>query len=121
MSIGEWSILGVGIITIISFVIIVIKASVHVKSLDTKGVNKEQFVCFEGVVITKKVIGCRTEGLYLPETMMQFGCFFLLKTGEEKFYLVPECVFHQLKEQATGNLYIKNNMFFDFEEIEKRA
>lgn len=119
MSFGEWVILGVAIITIVFFVIVIIKESVKNKKLvNVLNKDEEDVFCYQGVVISKKVVGSRCEGLHQPKTLIQYGAYFLLKGGEEKLYLLPENIFHQLREGMHGNLYIKNNIFFDFEEIE---
>lgn len=119
MSGGEYAILGVFIIIIAFLVILIIKESIkYKKSSDDVNENKEVLICYEGVVISKKVVGIRTEGLNLPKTIIEYGVYFLLNNGEEKLYLLPENIFDQLKEGIKGNLYIKNNAYFDFEEIE---
>ena len=105
MSVGEWVILGIAIVTIAFFVIVIIKASI-----------KKNLV--QGVVISKKVMGSYCEGLHQPKTVIQNGAYFLLKDGKEKLYLLPEKIFKQIREGMHGNLYIKNNVFFDFEEME---
>ena len=119
MSIGEWVLFSIGIITIIVVVVIIIIECMKNKKL-TQAIaeDEESFVCYEKVKICKKVVGCYTEGLYMPKSIIQYGCYFLLETGENKLFLVPEIVFHRLKENTIGNLYIKNNEYFDFEEID---
>ena len=119
MSGGEYAILVVMIVLIAFLVIVIIRESIkYKKSVNDVSENKEDFICYEGVVISKKVVGIRTEGLNLPKTIIEYGVYFLLNNGEEKLYLLPENVFDQLKEGIKGNLYIKNNAYFDFEEIE---
>lgn len=119
MLVGEWVILCVAVVTIIFFMIVIIRESVkNQKSAKDSNEYKETLFCYEGVAISKKGMWSRSEGLHLPKTIIQYCCLFLLKNGEEKLYLLPEDIFKQLKEGDRGNLYIKNNAFFDFEEIE---
>lgn len=119
MSGGEYAILCVMTVLIAFLVIVIIRESIkYKKSANDVNENKEALICYEGVVISKKVIGSRSEGLSIPETIIEYGVYFLLNNGEEKLYLLPENIFDQLKEGTKGNLYIKNNAYFDFEEIE---
>ena len=119
MSVGEWIILGVAIVGIVGFVVVIAKELMKNKKLvNASTKDDENFFCYQGVVISKKVIGSRSEGLHQPKAIIEYGVYFLLKAGEEKLYLLPENVFNQLREGMRGNLYIKNNSYFDFEEIE---
>ena len=118
MSVGEWVILGIAIVTIAFFVIVIIKASIKKNLVNVVNTEEENFCCHQGVVISKKVMGSYCEGLHQPKTVIQYGAYFLLKDGKEKLYLLPENIFKQIREGMHGNLYIKNNVFFDFEEME---
>lgn len=116
MSLGEWMICGVIFITIISIIVIVIKEKKNSRKVKTNIDEKvDTFICYEKVILSKKIVDCQWEGLSLPQAIIQYGCVFLLENGEEKFYFVPEEVFNKLTEQTKGNLYINNNSYFDFE------
>ena len=116
MLLGEWVLLGLCVVTIILFVVIIVVESLKSKKKHYNNTeNKESFVRYNNVEIVEKFINCYTEGINIPKHVREFGCVFLLETGEKRSYLVPQFVFEQLKEQDKGNLYIKDNSFFDFE------
>ena len=119
MSIGEWVLLGLCIGIIIFFIVIIVVETAKQKNkVSNVAETEDLLVCYERVEIVEKFINCYTEGIRMPKHVREFGCVFLLETGENKSYLLPQFVFDQLNEKEKGNLYIKNNVFFDFERIE---
>ena len=71
MSAGEWVILGIAIVTIAFFVIVIIKVSIKKDLVNVVNTEEDNFCCHQGVVISKKVMGCYSEGIHQPKTVIQ--------------------------------------------------
>ena len=122
MSAGEWVLSALAFITIAFIVVIIIKESRNsnnvINNVTNTTIQEPKTEFFEAKALKKRIYIYYEDPIRKPRSVTQYFITFLLETGEEKEFSLPQEFFEKIDEGQESTLVLVNGRFFDFSEGE---